>query len=337
MILLVVAVGCGLVAMLGVRQALNQKPTNTEETVSILSAISAIEPGDSPTDVNTKFVEVAVSACPEGAVTSMEEVAERALRVPVMPGDWILKGKLTEPGDKGAVANIPAGMAVATIPVDATTTHSGLMEPGNRIDLLLTYADNATGMTRQKTLTVLECVEVFAVDNHVYGTDKGGESNARNITLLVTPEQGKAVILAQRIGMLSTMLRPRSDARSKPQGEISEEFLTSSFLGSNAEAASVMDQRIMGNDVIEPAPDQEPVLIADAEPVPSIDDLISRELQGTQTPDPGGSEPIRVAEVPKNTWTMEIYQGETVRLETIDLPADPAAASGWSPWSLFKN
>ena len=342
LILLVVAVGCGLVAMLGVKQVISQKPAETAETVMVLSAIAEIQPGTALDEMNTKFVETALTSIPEGAVTDIKEIEHRYLKVPVMPGDWILKNKLTE--SRGAEASIPEGMGIVTIPVDATTSHSGMLLPGNRIDLLLTYSDASSGESLQKTITVLEYVEVFAVDNRVYGIDKEGDAQAKNITLLVAPEQGKAVTLAGKVGTLSTMMRARGEDSSKGQAEISEEFLTSSFLGSNRNAPSVMDirtDRSQLNEEILP-----PVLVETsepAEPMPTVSQLLDEELSRTGTSDPGGSAPV--AEIapaaPKNSWTMEIYEGETLRLESVTIAeaekGSQKTSDGWNIWKMFKS
>lgn len=342
LVLLVVAVGCGLVAMLGVRQALSHKPPAAAETMQVLSANALIQPGDRLDDANTKFVEVAVASCPEGAITSMDDVEERAMMVPAMPGDWILKGKLTEKGQMGAVASLPAGMAAVTIPVDATTSHSGMLRPGNRVDLLLTYQDTSSGTSQQKTITILEFVEVFAVDARIYGIDKAGDAAAKNVSLLVTPEQGKAVTLGSRVGTLSTMMRARSDASAKGQTEISQEFLTSSFMGSNKDAPSVMDRLNSGVD-----PNAGTKQLEDSDRLPTaltMDQLIGRELDD-QSNDPGGSEPVLMTaiDLKKNFWTMEIYEGDRLRLEEVELPESAKAetsvspAGDWNVWDLLKT
>ena len=351
LVLLVVAVGCGLVAMLGVRKVISQKPVEAVETVQVLSAISAISPGVALDEMNTKFVEIAVTSVPEGAVTDIKDIAERFLKVPVMPGDWILKEKLTE--SRGAEASIPEGMAAVPIPVDATTSFSGMLLPGNKIDLLLTFSEeNASRQSVQKTITVLEFVEVFAVDDRVYGVDKQGEAQAKNISLLVTPEQGKAVILAAKIGTLSTMMRARGGRGAGVMGkaEISQEFLTSSFMGSNLNAPSVLDARIgqksedAGNilpplETVSATEETEPV----EEPA-SINELLDLEMGTKQTKDPGGS--IRFAETPairdENTWTIEIYEGNERRLETIRLADADENKSGtpsgsWNIWDMLKS
>lgn len=327
LILLVVAAGCGLVAMLGVKKAISQKPVETEETIQVLSAISDIEVGMRLDELNTKFVEVGISTAPEGAVTSLEDIAERSLKVPVMPGDWILKNKLTEKGEIGAVASIPPGMAVVTIPVDATTSHSGMMRPGNRVDLLLTYDDNTLGRNVKKMMTVMEFVEVFAVDDRIYGIDKEGNGLAKNISLLVEPEQGKIVNLAKRLGELSTMLRPNGDVTKSGKTEISSEFLTSSFSGSGHRSRSVMENRASGNN-------------DDLQSPISLDDSLEQEMARTPVNGPEASAPVKAEKRDStNMWTMEIYEGDKVRLETIELPMTPEApASGaWNVWDLLKT
>jgi len=343
LILLVVAVGCGLVAMLGVKQVISQQPTETVETVQVLRAIAEIQPGAVLDDMNTEFVETALTSVPEGAVIDIKEIELRYLKVPVMPGDWILKKKLTE--SRGAEASIPEGMGIVTIPVDATTSHSGMLLPGNRIDLLLTYSDASSGACLQKTITVLEYVEVFAVDNRVYGIDKEGDVQAKNITLLVAPEQGKAVTLAGKVGALSTMMRARGEGFSKGQAEISEEFLTSSFLGSNKDAPSVMDiRKEVNRETLEPV--LEPVLVETSESEEStlsVSQLLDEELSRSEFSDPGGSGPVTgiATATPKNSWTMEIYEGDRLRLEPVtiaDAEKNSQNTSGnWSLWNVFKS
>lgn len=327
LILLVVAAGCGLVAMLGVKKAISQKPVEKVETLQVLSAIADIQVGSRLDELNTKFVEIPLSTAPEGAITSLDETTERSLKVPVMPGDWILKSKLTEPGEIGAVASIPPGMAVVTIPVDATTSHSGMMRPGNRVDLLLSYDDSSSGRNIKKMITVMEFVEVFAVDARIYGIDKEGDGLAKNISLLVEPEQGKVVNLAKRLGELSTMLRPNGDMTSSGKTEISAEFLDSSFSGSGHLHRSVMENREIG-------------IGDESDESPSMNESLEQELAGVPTKGPEESGPVKVAQRDDvKIWTMEIYEGDKVRLESVELPIDAEApASGnWNMWDLLKT
>jgi len=323
--LLFVAGLCGLVAMFGVHQAMSQKPEPTEQLVRVMQAAVEIQPGDQLNETNTQMIEVNARACPEGVVTELSQIEQRALKVPAMPGDWILVGKLTEKGETGPAANVPKGMRALTISVDATQTHSGMLRPGNRVDIQLTYdCKSATACKRKVARTILQYVEIFAVDDRVYGNDKSPDSTAmaKNISVLVTPEQSNMLCLARSMGILSTTLRSNGDTEEIAGVEVSDEMFGNSG-ESNAANPSVMDVRA-GLDG-----KSGPVLFEDNPPIPGVD-FPQPGKQPAVSPDPGGSMPVielAQADVPKNTWTMEIYEGGNVRLESIELP-ETAEASG---------
>ena len=72
----------------------------------------------------------------------------------------------------------------------------------------------------------------------------------------------------------------------------------------------------------------------------SLDQSLEQELAGTPTNGPEASAPVKAEEHNSaNLWTMEIYVGDQVRLETIELPMAPGArASGeWNMWDLLKT
>lgn len=320
LMLLIVAGLCGLVAMFGVQQAMNQKPESGEQMVRVMQAAVEIQPGDQLNDVNTRMVEVNINACPEGVVTQPAEIEQRSLRVPAMPGDWILVGKLTEKGETGAAANVPKGMRGLTIAVDATQTHSGMLRPGNRVDIQLTFEAGCGNARRKLSRTILQYVEVFAVDDRVYGSDKSGEGAAlaKNISVLVTPEQSTMLCLARSMGVLSTTLRSNADKDEVAGVEVSDEVFGRSQGDTNLEAPSVMDYRTTS---------AAPVLFEDNPPIPVASQL-EAELKREAVSDPGGSMPViqlAQSETPKNTWTMEIYEGGSVRLESIELPEQAAS------------
>jgi pilus assembly protein CpaB len=336
--LLFVAGLCGLVAMFGVQQALSQKPESGEQMVRVMQAAVEIQPGDQLNEMNTQIIEVNAKACPVGAVTELSQIEQRSLRVPAMPGDWILVSKLTEKGETGPAANVPKGMRGLTIPVDATQTHSGMLRPGNRVDIQLTF-DSGCGQTRHKVArTILQYVEVFAVDDRVYGNDKSGDGTAmaKNISVLVTPEQSNMLCLARSMGTLSTTLRSNGDKEEVSGIEVSDDIFGNSSGETNIDTPSVMDVRRSSAD------DQVPVLFEDTSPVPAAEQLQAELNRGTKA-DPGGSYPtmqLAQADVPKNTWTMEIYEGGSVRLESVELPdetesvaTDAGGKSGF--WSFL--
>ncbi|MEQ9409482.1 MAG: Flp pilus assembly protein CpaB [Fuerstiella sp.] len=316
-ILLIVAGACGLVTMLGVKQYLARQNHKEEvPKVQVLVAAAPIKQGTQLSEKNTQFITVDAETCPEDAVRDLEQIKERALKVPRGQGDWILVSQLTEKGDIGAVIGIPNGMRVTTIPVDATTTHSGMLQPGNRIDLLLTYRerDAATGQQKEKTIPLLEYIEVFAVDSQKFGIDASTENaKARNISLLVDTEQAMKLTLAIRKGTISTVLRSSEDMDKIKITELTEDSLNGTNHGEIKRRSTLEVQEQFTETPGFVLPDPEPNIMTQLQ--------AELELNG-----PSGSGPVPPAET--NTedddqyWVMAIHQGGGVRVERVNLNSD---------------
>lgn len=303
MIPLVAAGACGLVAVLGIQQYLAAKgEKEVVETATVLVAAAPIETGVRLDELNTKFITVEVGLVPEGAVTTLEEIEERSLKIARGPNDWILLDQLGEKGGTGASIAIPPGMRVATIPVDATTNHSGMLRPGNRIDLLLSYKwkDPDTKQTTQRVKPLLEYIEVFAVDNQVYGVSKAGDNNkARNISLLVDTEQMLLLKIAQDKGSISTVLRSNEDKEELNVAEMSENYLDGGSRSVLNETSTVG----FFDDLKEPPggfalPEDEPA----TEMVAMMD-------------------PVELDTTPE-FWTMTIHEGGSRRRERVNLESE---------------
>lgn len=173
LVLLAMAIGCGLVAMLGVQQVLSGDKKPPVETGKVLVAITNIMPGQPLDDANVAFKAWDQNDIPQGAVTKSEEYQDRSLRVSAFPNEPIMIAKLNERGVFGGSSEIPKGMRVATVPVTVTETHSGLILPGDRVDIVATYtvARHLAGQMNsqageiKKAKTILQYIEVFATDN----------------------------------------------------------------------------------------------------------------------------------------------------------------------------
>ena len=310
LILLIVAGGCGLVAMLGIQQVLNKKGEDNTRKVKVLQAAVDIGLGERLSETNTRFVMVDIENVPEGAVTGLEQIADRSVLIPVNIGDWVTKKKLSEAGDQGVSVRIPSGMQVATIPVDATTSHSGMLQPGHRVDLMISYQDkNELGEQIQKVRRILQYVEVFAVDNKVYGLNDDNRSDkAKNISLLVSPEQALFLELAKTQGRMSTVLRGNGDDAEVVEDELSaDELIGRPLPGVSVASARDTNQR-SGFDA---GAEQE-----------STDSLLN-DLQVEF----GGPEAGVAVSVTEDTWKIAIWQGTDVRVDTVNLHSDTPVAT----------
>lgn len=302
-ILLAVALGCGLVAMLGVQKALTKPEQKKAETVRVLVATTDISPGVPLDDMNTKFKEMAKTDVPPGAVTTPDQFADRSLRVGAVPDEIIMQAKLGEPGVYGASSEIPAGMRVVTVPVDLTKTHSGLIRPGDRVDVLLSYSVRSAGFGEvKKVRTVLEYIKVFATDNLRAGEAGGkgdmSEINAKNISLLVDPEQAKRLMMANSLGQLCLALRHKKD----DEPVAGEAISMTDFEGLTASAGQEDD------------------------PFNPGENATARETLKAEIAPPAATEPAVAVEPPPQTWKVHIYAGGEHRVEEVTAPAELPAA-----------
>lgn len=296
MVLLAMALGCGLVAMLGVQQILSGEQ-KVKDTVPVLVAKQEIGAGVKLDPAQVAFEEWPRENVPVGAVTELAQYEERALKVRSYPGDVILLAKLGEKGEYGASTTIPKGMRVATVSVNMTSVNSGMIRPGDRVDVLCTYTYKRPGTAEaSRTKTVLEYIEVFAIDRNREG--EGNDSNkgakAENLSVLVTPEQAHILMLAASKGKLQMSLR-----NSEDRGE--------------AQVAAV-DDKIFDELATSMGLEKEDLKPKAAEPAKKNPEPEFKQfLQAT------GAAPAR-AEPTEEVWAIEIYEGDKKRVETIKRP-----------------
>ena len=212
MMLLLVAAGFGLVAMLGVMQVLNGKRSD-EPMVRVAVAKVDIPAGMPLDDERVGFTDFPQSKVPSGAVTTKDELAGKCLISRAVPGEILMSAKLGGAEAITASHQIPKGMRVATVSVNTTKSHSGLIRPTDRVDVVCTY-EVPNPLTRRKSTyvkTVLEFIEVFAVDNMRANREGEVDTTVKNVSLLVDPEQFQLLEAAQGIGELNLSLRNRED------------------------------------------------------------------------------------------------------------------------------
>jgi len=348
LMLLCVAVGCGLVAMIGVQQALNKPNTTEVQTVHVAVALADINPGEPLTEGNVGFKEIPVDQAREDSVTKPEDYAQRSLKVALVTGDFITKAKLNEKGVIGKSAQIPIGARAFTINVDETQSASNMLNPGDKVDVHVTFdAKTPTGMLT-KSVTLLERVDVFAVQDKTKGdrisSGDTAKVNARQVTLLVTPEETNLLALAQRKGQLGLVWRNPLDKIVNTSKAASEQLLAELRGTDQSERPEVGGEKI-------PEPPK-----AMVEMKPATPDL-SSFLDATKTaiaslPKPA-AKPAPVVEAPvKETWEVKIYKGNDIQSYPFELteekskinparkaeskPAEPEKAASAAA-SLFQS
>src|SRR5688500_11164084 len=137
LILLALALGCGLVASIGISQVLDSsnRPVAVE-TAPIYVALQNINVGDPLTEAMVSLEEWPKDKVPVGAITTWEELEDRRPRTNIYQGEPILDGKLLTKGQTNdPIQGVPSGMRLKTVSVDARKSAAGLLSPGDRVDI----------------------------------------------------------------------------------------------------------------------------------------------------------------------------------------------------------
>jgi pilus assembly protein CpaB len=149
-----------------------------------------------------------------------ERVQGRRIRLPMADGEPLRLTGLVD--DDGAFsARVGHGIRAMTIEVDEVNSLSGMLRPGDRIDLLLTLNSSADARG-PVAAPLMQDLNVLATGSSVR-TDPGIGSGApgfRAITVEVTPLQAQKLVLAQRSGRLTALLRHPEDRVDMPQAPL---------------------------------------------------------------------------------------------------------------------
>lgn len=169
---------------------------------------------------------------------NLETVSGQKIVVDVKAGDPIDRGAL-ERADRAALSTTVAkGERAITFPVDEISSLSGMLVPGDVIDLLYTgpgttansygpQPDAAAGPgAGPKELLhvrpILQAVQVMATgkttQKRVIRTEAGADQEVNmdftTVTLKVNPSQAEEVLMGQKLGQLTAVLRNPDDKAS---------------------------------------------------------------------------------------------------------------------------
>jgi pilus assembly protein CpaB len=133
----------------------------------------------------------------------------------IVAGEPITDARVVKPGDRGFLAVVLSpGSRAVSVPVTASSAISGLVFPGDRVDLILSHRSAEAGAGRKTesilaSETVLENVRVIAIDQSTDDQKGKGPVAAvpKTATLEVTPRQAEMVMVAAELGKLAFSLR----------------------------------------------------------------------------------------------------------------------------------
>ncbi|MGI3901690.1 MAG: Flp pilus assembly protein CpaB [Janthinobacterium lividum] len=158
---------------------------------------------------------------------ALEELRGSIVRAVMFQGEPVRPEKIVKGDNAGFMsALLPTGMRAVAINIDSqgATTAGGFILPNDRVDVVRTYRQEskpgspAAAGDNYLTDTLLTNIKVLAIGQNIQ--EKNGQPVVvgSNATLELEPSQAETVILAQRTGQLSLVLRSMLDSRQASGG-----------------------------------------------------------------------------------------------------------------------
>jgi pilus assembly protein CpaB len=214
----------GLFVSYTVYNRLRTGGSGNEPSTEVVVAANDILVGAKLEDRDVRLARFAQTNLPSGVFSKKVDVVGRGVVLPISRGEFILPGKLAaEKAGAGLPSLIPPGMRAVSVRVNDVVSVAGFVQPGTRVDVLLT-GTSGTGGERQTT-TVLENVAVIAVGKSLERSAAGDSTVAPVITLLVSPDDGQRLALAGQEGRIQLALRNPLDTRRQELGATRESSL----------------------------------------------------------------------------------------------------------------
>lgn len=208
-ILLLVALGFGLVASFGMSQLADSGSIEEVATSPVYVTLSNISMGERFNEENVKLEQWPADRVPEGAMSTPEQLENMVPTVPLFPGEPLIAAKCADADSFTAVSKrIKPGHRVMSVKVAMDTSVSGLIVPGDHVDIM------AVDRKRGKAETVLSNIEVFAVNSEIKrrGLDEESAIQAKTISVQVLPEQAEVLTYYDSTGgNLRLSLRSEGD------------------------------------------------------------------------------------------------------------------------------
>jgi pilus assembly protein CpaB len=192
-----------------------QAATSTKPAVQVLVARNALRAGQMIKAEDLRWQPWPAGNLPATYIVegkrSISDFAGAIARSPLHVGEPVVESALIMPGSRGFLAAVlKPGMRAVSVPATPTSTVSGFIFAGDRVDVLLTHTLVALDNDKDKhdaTETILRNVRVIALDQKVDFVPGDKPEPAKTATLELTPKQAEIVTLGVKMGELSLALR----------------------------------------------------------------------------------------------------------------------------------
>jgi pilus assembly protein CpaB len=296
-ILMVVAVACGLVASYMTSRLLaDRAAAPAENQVTVVIAKKKV-PAFTTIKNPEEFFEVQqVTDGPDRAkaIRTLDDLRGKRLKRLISDGAMVRTDDLASKEDQ--IIEIPKGQRAIAIKVNPECLAGGFILPGMRVDIICTIrrGDDPT------SLILLQNMLVMAIDTTFQRQENTATALGQTCTLAATPEECERLSLAAQLGELRLTLRSPEDTKLVNHGPTKPDDLRRQVRDRNEKGEAIEVTETAGPSLT---------------PLPVVE-----QPKPQPTPDP--TPEVKVAEQPKETHRLWTREG--AREQTFEFVKDPA-------------
>lgn len=218
------ALTVALLAAFGASRYLNHRIAAIEERnrgqmINLIVAKSNLGAGEPLSADKLAVRRVPLDYAPESGIApeDFDHIDGRALAYAVKSGEVISWSVLEAKKVPTFSARVATGRRALTVPVDEINSISGMLEPGDVIDLMVTLEKDG----KKRSFPLLQSVRVLATGQRAPGDPKGGDQQRgyATVTLDMSPHDAQRVIVARENGKITALLRNPDDKQLMTAGQ----------------------------------------------------------------------------------------------------------------------
>ncbi|HKS96940.1 MAG TPA: Flp pilus assembly protein CpaB [Terriglobia bacterium] len=275
------AILTGLIATYGVYRYLQQaKAASQVPMQSVVIAARDVPEGEKIDRLALSLAQWPTGTAPESAFSNIDSVVGRVVRIPMFKGEAVVPGRLAPAGTgPGLEVKITPGMRAMAVKINDVAGLSGLIQPNNRVDVLVTLKANTQMNTKEEAKMFMSNMRVLSVGTQVERGDDGKPIQATTATLEVTPQQAEQLAVAMNEGTIQLVLRGFGDPDSiKTPGATAADVLAQLRTAGSVRVPE-QDPPKRARARPRPEPVAPPVRVA-ADPPPRPDSVVVRVYRG---------------------------------------------------------
>jgi pilus assembly protein CpaB len=222
-LVLIVAVIIGVIAAFAASSFLSGRLADIEarsqsKTVNIVVAKRDLLRGEALSSDNLAVRAIPADYAQSGAVVPEQfgSIEGETIGFDLKAGEMLMWSQMEGKKVPTFSTRIESGRRAITVAVDEINSISGLLEPGDLIDLLVTVDQQG----KKLTVPLIQGVRVMATGQRSVDDPQSGEKRVfSTVTLNTDPRQAQTVVVAREAGRLTALLRNPQDTTPLQSGQ----------------------------------------------------------------------------------------------------------------------